>query len=89
LERVTQAAYRRQRATLLAEANDVLNRLRVLLRLAHELKLLSGGQYENVSARVSEAGRMLGAWMRPAPANSPSPPDGACPEPVEGSGAGG
>jgi len=73
---VTQAAYRKDRTAPLREANDVLNRLRVLLRLAHELKLLSGGQYQDVSTRVSEAGRMLGAWMKPA---APEP-DGAGPE---------
>ena len=66
LELVTQAAYRRDRAAPLREANDVLNRLRVLLRVAHELKVLSGAQYEEVTTRLSEAGKMLGAWMRPA-----------------------
>ncbi len=64
LESITTAAYASDSAPHLARINDRLGRLRVLLRLAHELRVLSHGQYEEVSGRLAEAGRMLGGWMR-------------------------
>jgi hypothetical protein len=44
--------------------NDGLNRLRVLARLCHELRLWSDGQYEEAARRMDEAGRILGGWMK-------------------------
>ena len=64
LEGVTTAAYRRERKVILMEINDGLNRLRVLMRLSHELRLLSDGQYEEAARRIDEAGRILGGWMK-------------------------
>jgi hypothetical protein len=34
------------------------------LRLAHDLKLLSHGQYRHGSERLAEVGRLLGAWIK-------------------------
>jgi hypothetical protein len=45
-------------------ANEALNRLRILIRLAHEIRLLSNGQYGEAAVRFDEAGRMLGGWMK-------------------------
>jgi hypothetical protein len=64
LELITAAAYTRQRRALLADLDDRLNRLRVLLRLAHELAVLPHGHYLDAIARLAEAGRMLGAWRK-------------------------
>ena len=64
LEGVTTAAYRKDRIETLAKINDGLNRLRVLVRLSHELRLLSDGQYEQAARRIDEAGRILGGWMK-------------------------
>ena len=64
LEGVTTAAYTRNRAPVLARVNDGLNRLRVLVRLCHELRLWSDGQYEEAARRMDEAGRILGGWMK-------------------------
>ena len=64
LEGVTSAAYRKDRAETLTGINDGLNRLRVLVRLSHELRLLSDGQYEEAARRMDEAGRILGGWMK-------------------------
>ena len=64
LEGVTAAAYRRDRTETLAGINDALNRLRVLVRLSHELRLLSDGQYGEAAQRMDEAGRLLGGWMK-------------------------
>ena len=66
LEDVTSAAYREPaaRRSPLRKANERLNRLRVLLRLAHELQVLSHGHYEEAAKRLAEAGRLLGGWMK-------------------------
>jgi hypothetical protein len=64
LEGVTTAAYRKDRKETLAGINEGLNRLRVLVRLSHELRLLSDGQYEEAARRIDEAGRILGGWMK-------------------------
>ncbi|MBM4397507.1 MAG: four helix bundle protein [Deltaproteobacteria bacterium] len=64
LEDVTSAAYRKDPRPDLGSANDKLNRLRVLLRLAHEMKVLSHDQYREGAERLAEAGRLLGGWLR-------------------------
>lgn len=64
LEDLTTATYRKPRTKALRRADERLNRLRVLLRLAHELGHLSHGHYEEAAARMGEAGRMLGGWRK-------------------------
>ena len=64
LEGVTTAAYSKNRTAVLSKVNDGLNRLRVLARLSHELRLWSDGQYEEAARRMDEAGRILGGWMK-------------------------
>ena len=64
LERVAEArwaAIPRQRE-LLAQADLLLVRLHVLLRLAHDRRYLDTGGFEHVVRGVDEAGRMLGGW---------------------------
>ena len=67
LEDLTTAAFnkaRRERA--LRSADERLNRLRVLVRLARELEVLGPAAYEEGSARLGEAGRLIGGWRRRA-----------------------
>lgn len=64
LEDLTTAAYRKHPERILRSADERLNRLRVLLRLAHELGHLAPGHYEEAAQRLAEAGRMLGGWRR-------------------------
>lgn len=64
LEEITSAAYQKSKTATLRRANDRLNRLRVLIRLAHEMGVLSHGHYEEAVKRVAEAGRLLGGWLR-------------------------
>lgn len=64
LEDVTSAAYRKDPRPDLGNANDKLNRLRVLLRLAHEMTVLSHDHYRQAAERLAEAGRLLGGWLR-------------------------
>lgn len=48
----------------LAEADVELTKLRLYLRLAMDLQLLSLGQYEHVARMVNEIGKLLGGWLR-------------------------
>ncbi len=57
------AAAGRKRA-LLRDADVKLAKLRVLLRLCHDRRLLSHRGYEHVMRNIDEAGRMVGGWRR-------------------------
>lgn len=48
----------------LKKADIELTKLRVYLRLAMEMQLLSFGQYEHAARMVDEIGRLLGGWAR-------------------------
>lgn len=48
----------------LREADAALNKLRLYLRLAHQWRWLDHGQYQHVSQRVAELGRLLGGWLK-------------------------
>lgn len=53
-------------ADALLQADINLAKLRTHLRLCHDLKLLSTGQYEHVARMLTEIGRLLGGWMKTA-----------------------
>lgn len=48
----------------LEAADAELDKLRTHLRLCHDLKLISRGQYEHVAAMLTEIGRLLGGWKK-------------------------
>ncbi|MDA1190066.1 MAG: diversity-generating retroelement protein Avd [Candidatus Poribacteria bacterium] len=58
------ALRREERLARLHEADAYLNTLRLYLRLSHQWKWLSAGQYEHVSRMIEEIGRLLGGWLR-------------------------
>ena len=66
LETVVKLQYTRERRLLFQEVNLALERLRILLRLYLERRLLSTGEYEEFAREVDTAGRMLGGWIRHA-----------------------
>jgi hypothetical protein len=61
----------------LRAADAALNKLRLYLRLAHRWQWLNDGQYEHVSERVAEIGRLLGGWLkgREGPAHPRTAPE--------------
>lgn len=67
LEDITTAGYQSNKTRALRSADERLNRLRVLLRLTHELGHLSHGHYEEAACRLAEAGRILGGLLRAQP----------------------
>ena len=66
MENITSASYQKGKAKRrqLMAASDRLNRLRVLLRLAHEMEVLSHEAYEEAARRLGEAGALLGGWIK-------------------------
>lgn len=62
IEKLVEAQYTRNRRRPIAEANLILDKLRILLRIAHRLAFLPHKQYEHASRKIDEVGRMLGAW---------------------------
>jgi len=48
----------------LRRADAALNHLRLYLRLAWDWRWLNAGQYEHVSAIITEIGRLLGGWLK-------------------------
>lgn len=55
---------RTRRKEVLLQADVKLEMLRLYLRLCHELKLITGGQYRHVSQMIIEVGKLLGAWRQ-------------------------
>jgi hypothetical protein len=58
------ARFTRDRAAMLRELNVDLDRLRLLLRLAHELQAMDHRAFHHACAEIDTAGRMLGGWTR-------------------------
>ena len=64
LEGITQASYVKDKTELLRSCNLKLTRLRILLRLSHELGHLARQHYLRSAEELDECGRMLGGWLR-------------------------
>jgi hypothetical protein len=64
LLRLVDAAYTREKLAILTEVNAMLNRMRYLLRLAKDLRLMSVDSYGHAAERVEEIGRMAGGWRK-------------------------
>ncbi len=70
-ELIVLARKTRDQRDLLLRADAHLEQLRLSLRLAHDLKLLTLRQYEHVSREVSAIGALLGDWMKRSGAQPP------------------
>ena len=62
-ERLVEAAFAADPRALLRQADVSLAKLRLYLRLAHDLELLSSGQFAHASTLMAEVGRLLGGWQ--------------------------
>jgi four helix bundle protein len=58
------AAYASDKGRCLESAGREVNRVRYLLRLAKDLKLISRDAYNFAAERVDEVGRMVGGWRK-------------------------
>ena len=64
LDALIEATYTRQRGHHLARANLGIEKLRVLCRLAHDLRHLDRRRYEHAARCLDETGRKIGAWSK-------------------------
>jgi len=64
LEALIEATYSRTRERPLGEANLGLEKLRILFRLAKDLRHLDLRRYEHASRSLDEVGRLVGGWLR-------------------------
>jgi four helix bundle protein len=63
---IVQANAERDKRRTLWQIDVELEKLRLLIRLAKDLRFLPVRQYGLVSERVSELGRLLGGWTKSA-----------------------
>ena len=64
LESLVEATYTRRRQPHLTRANLGIEKLRLLIRLAHDLRHLDRRRYEHAARCLDETGRKIGAWMK-------------------------
>jgi hypothetical protein len=64
VEDLVEARYMRNKHDVLHRANLRLEKLRVLLRLCHQLTYLPHAKYEYAMRRINEVGAMLGGWRK-------------------------
>ena len=64
LERLIEATYTRRRGGHLASANLGLEKLRFLIRLVRDLRLLDPRRYEHAARHIDDTGRRVGAWTK-------------------------
>jgi four helix bundle protein len=64
LEGIITANSVRDKSAALEKTSVELEKLRVFMRLAKDLRFMSFEQYEHASALINETGRMLGGWVK-------------------------
>jgi hypothetical protein len=64
LEALIEATYTRERNQHLRAANLGIEKLRFLLRLAADLRLLDKRRYEHATRALDETGRLVGGWIK-------------------------
>ncbi len=70
LERLIEATYSRDRRAALAAANLGLEKLRHLIRLAHDLHHIDPRRYEYAAREIDGVGRLIGGWMKASAAET-------------------
>ncbi len=73
LERLIEATYTREPVALLRQANLAIEKLRVLLRLAKDLRYLDFRRYEFGQSELDEIGCLVGGWMKAGRGAAPAP----------------
>jgi four helix bundle protein len=67
--RVIRANKSRTKLSHLYEADTSLQELKMLIRLAHDLRYIPPKQYENISNKLMEIGRLIGGMIKYAQSN--------------------
>lgn len=64
VEELVEARYTKHKTVILKKANLNLEKIRVLLRICHELQFISHKTYEHSIRAINEIGKMLGGWIK-------------------------
>jgi hypothetical protein len=64
LDALIEATYTKERLQHLRHANLGIEKLRFLLRLATDLRMLDRARYEHAARTLDETGRLIGGWMK-------------------------
>jgi len=64
IQLITKANLERDKRKALREADIQLSMAKLLVRIAHDLNLLSHRHYGQMSMRLNEVGRLLGGWRK-------------------------
>ena len=64
LECLIEATYTKDRLQHLRRANLGIEKLRFLLRLSADLRVLDRKRYEHAARTLDETGRMVGGWIK-------------------------
>jgi hypothetical protein len=73
LDSLIAATFTRARGGHLTDANLGLERLRVLMRLANDLRHLDNRRYEHAARLIDGVGRLVGGWRRAHTAQAEGP----------------
>ncbi len=66
LENLIEARYTKNRTEILRKTNILLEKLRYLVRIAMDLKLISIKRYEHIAKLLNQIGVQLGGWLKSA-----------------------
>lgn len=64
MEGIIEARYSREKKDVLKRIDLSMEKLRILLRMCHDLEYLDHRGYEFASKRINEAGKMAGGWRK-------------------------
>jgi len=64
LENIIEARYSHEKLAILKTINLQIEKLRILVRISHELKYLPHKSYEHACRYMNEAGKMTGGWIK-------------------------
>ena len=73
LETLVEASYAKEKVLLLQKANLRLERVRYLLRLSKDLRLITVKQYEFASESLLSIGKEVGGWLKRQTAKQDAP----------------
>lgn len=64
MEDIVHAIYAKEKITNLDQANLSIEKLRVLIHISLDLKIISLSQYAHIAKEMQEVGRMIGGWRK-------------------------
>ena len=64
IEGIIEARYSRNKKEMLRRIDLNLEKLRILLRMCHDLRYLDTKGYEFAARKINESGKMVGGWRK-------------------------